>query len=617
MAEDFTVVGVIKVGGDGTAKIEGLGKTIGGLETKTRGVEGATSTLGSAMSFVWGNLIVKGVELAAQKAVEFGKEFIDAATKSQNEVAQLNAVIKSTGGAAGVTAEEAIKLAEGFQKTTKFSKEQTLSAEDMLLTFTNIKKDVFPAATETVLNMSQALGQDLKSSSIQLGKALQDPVEGVTALKRVGVNFTDAQRDMIKSMVESGRVADAQALIMGELKTEFGGSAVAAGKTFSGQMEILKNRMGEVQETIGLALLPVLTKLMDKVIVPLIPYIEKAGEQFAGWISSIGKADFSSVFSGVVEFIQPIVDALSGLFMVIQSTMPRIKQYGADMWAFLQGAFSAVGPTIIGNISTVIKTIADIWAKHGEEIMAVVNFMFRTIVAVIGGAMAIISGVITAGMKIVQGIINVVSAVIKGDWQGAWDAIVNMLKGVWLTIGGALTAFMNMALSIVGTNLKAFTGVWVSNFNALKTIVSKSLDNIVGAIVVYIANFIKAGKDLITGLGKGAETAIVSVIAKIKGYASSIIDAVKAILGISSPSKVFMNIGVNMMRGWEKGITDGMTLPLNAVMQSSSGLAYVGATSGISSADNSFRNHGIVNIYASPDSDLTSLLRQARRIQVQ
>ena len=96
-----------------------------------------------------------------------------------------------------------------------------------------------------------SLGQDVKSSAIQLGKALQDPILGVTALRRVGVNFSDAQQDVIKNLVETNQLGKAQALILKELQTEFGGSARAAGQTFSGQLTILQNTFGDLMEVVG------------------------------------------------------------------------------------------------------------------------------------------------------------------------------------------------------------------------------------------------------------------------------------------------------------------------------------------------------------------------------
>src|SRR3990172_8505174 len=174
-------------------------------------------------------------------------------------------------GVAGVTADMANELANSLMGVTRFGDEAILSGENMLLTFTNIGKDVFHEATEVMLDMSQALGQDIKSSAIQLGKALQDPIQGVTALRRVGVNFTEDQQKMIESMVESGDLMGAQKFILQELQTEFGGSARAAGETFAGQLDILKNSLLNVAEGIGTALLPIAQDFLQNTILPMLP----------------------------------------------------------------------------------------------------------------------------------------------------------------------------------------------------------------------------------------------------------------------------------------------------------------------------------------------------------
>lgn len=179
--------------------------------------------------------------------------------------AQLNAVLKSTGHAAGVTADQAKKLSQTLMEQTTFADEDILAMENLLLTFTKINKKVFPEATKIALDMSVALGQDLKSSAIQVGKALQDPVLGVTALRRVGVNFSNDQREVIKKLVETGQQAKAQKLILKELATEFGGSASASAKTFSGQLQQLKNSIGELGEAAGAKLVPVLSAVTGAV----------------------------------------------------------------------------------------------------------------------------------------------------------------------------------------------------------------------------------------------------------------------------------------------------------------------------------------------------------------
>jgi hypothetical protein len=183
--------------------------------------------------------------------------------EEQNTVmAQTNAVLQSTGHAAGMTARELVDMSDALAKTTLYQDDMILSAENMLLTFTNITKEIFPETTKTVLDMSTALGQDLKSSAIQLGKALNNPIEGVSALQRVGVSFTNAQQEMIATMVKSGRTMEAQKYILAELQKEFGGSAESAYEAASSVTKLQKN-VKELQEDIGRGLTPALNNVFS------------------------------------------------------------------------------------------------------------------------------------------------------------------------------------------------------------------------------------------------------------------------------------------------------------------------------------------------------------------
>jgi len=181
----------------------------------------------------------------------FMGDCITAAGDQESAMTQLDAVIKSTGGAAGLTNTQLAAMAANLQAVTTYGDETIIKAESLLLTFTKIGKEVFPDALETVLDMSSALGQDLKASAIQLGKALNEPIEGVTALRRVGVSLNDQQQEMVKTLVESGDMLGAQKLILAELKTEFGGVARAMGETFRGRITKLDNSFGDLKEQIG------------------------------------------------------------------------------------------------------------------------------------------------------------------------------------------------------------------------------------------------------------------------------------------------------------------------------------------------------------------------------
>lgn len=289
----------------------------------------------------------------AGAAVAFGVSSVKSFEESEAASKQLETVLKSTGGVAGVTADKANELARNLQKVTKYSDESVLGGENLLLTFTAIGKDIFPQATETMLDMSQALGQDVKSSAIQLGKALQDPILGVTALRRVGVNFSEKQQDVIKKLVETGKAAEAQALILKELQVEFGGSARAAGETFAGKMAILKNSFDDVKESIGqtivTALIPLGARLSefvssDKFQAWLVKLQEWIGINLPiaiNWVANTGIPAIKSVF----ETLYPVLKTALEIFI---SIFNFLKDNEWVVWG-LVGAFVAVKTAMFLN----------------------------------------------------------------------------------------------------------------------------------------------------------------------------------------------------------------------------------------------------------------------------
>src|SRR5262245_27315337 len=164
------------------------------LEKTGRGAAAATvgfRGLGRAAAFASG-WFLGGAGLAAGVKAAFGEM-----ENAQKVSAQTAAVLKSTGGVAGVTAKQVDTLATSLMNLSGVDDEAIKSAENLLLTFTNIQKDAFAPATKAALDMSVALGEDLQTAALQVGKALQDPVRGITALRRTGVEFTAGQQRMI------------------------------------------------------------------------------------------------------------------------------------------------------------------------------------------------------------------------------------------------------------------------------------------------------------------------------------------------------------------------------------------------------------------------------------
>ena len=162
-----------------------------------------------------------GVSFAMFKGIEFINASMEAYEQVEFAQSQLEAGLESTKYAAGLTFDELKQGAIDAAHQFKFTEGSIMEMQSILLTFPAVTKQTFGEASSVILDMSTRLGTDLKSTAIQVGKALQDPEKGIMALRRVGVNFNEAQTEMIKKMVEGGKAAQAQMYIMNELKNEF------------------------------------------------------------------------------------------------------------------------------------------------------------------------------------------------------------------------------------------------------------------------------------------------------------------------------------------------------------------------------------------------------------
>jgi hypothetical protein len=231
-------------------------------ETGAKAVESALDALGKSATEATGDLkkmdgmlgglgsTLAGLAASIGAAAIFQRIAAETA-EAEFATAQLNAALKSTRGVSGQTVQALAEHASALQLLSVYDDDVIAGAQAMLLTFTRISGDTFPKATEAVLNVAQAMGTDLKSAAIQVGKALNDPILGVSALARSGIQFTEAQREMIKQMVETNRLAEAQRIILAELETQFGGSAKAARDTFGGALQALQNDIGNALTLTG------------------------------------------------------------------------------------------------------------------------------------------------------------------------------------------------------------------------------------------------------------------------------------------------------------------------------------------------------------------------------
>ncbi len=241
-------------------------KSVKGFTTQTKKADT------SMKSFIKSGIGVAAIGVAIKKVIQFMGQMTDAWKVQEGAEIKLQAVLTATGNVLQTSLREFKDMATELSRLTSIEDEVILKSQGLFATFKQIGKDVFPDAIEAAANMSVIMGQDLTQASIQLGIALNDPIQGVSRLKRVGVVLSDAQKESIKEFVALNDIASAQGVILDELAGEFGGVARAMGESAAGNAKRLANAFGDLMEAGG--------KLLDEFLRPiqkgLTDYLEHA-----------------------------------------------------------------------------------------------------------------------------------------------------------------------------------------------------------------------------------------------------------------------------------------------------------------------------------------------------
>ena len=201
-----------------------------------------------------------------------GSKLVSAAYESQKVMKQTEAIIKATGGAANLTAQQVADLSGRLSQQVGVDDELIQTSANLLLTFKQVQNQmgdgnkIFDRAIQASLDLGNVFGST-DAAAMQLGKALSDPVKGITALRRAGINFTDSQKEQIKTLVESGNTLDAQKLILKEVESQVGGTAAATATGF----DKMKVAMENVAERLGELLLPFVERFSDFINSSLVP----------------------------------------------------------------------------------------------------------------------------------------------------------------------------------------------------------------------------------------------------------------------------------------------------------------------------------------------------------
>jgi phage-related protein len=518
--------------GFGTAVEKEMGSA--GTQAGTTASKGFSGTFTKGIGKIAYSL---GALFAVDKVKDFLASSVAEARESQKVSAITAQVIKTTGGAAGVSAGQVGDLATAISNKTGIDDEAVQSGENLLLTFKNIKNEagagnnIFDQTTSIMTDMASAMGKDPKSAAIQLGKALNDPVKGVAALSRVGVTFDDSQKKVIAGLVKTGDTAGAQKVVLKELRSEFGGTAAA--QATAG--EKMSTSFANLKEQIGTALLPVIDKFEGFLTSKVLPAISTFVQQIQDGVGPGGQlADAVSQLYSAFQVLWPVLSAI-GKWLANNIKVVLAVAAAFVIWEVAVAAYNVVQAVqlallMIATPGTFLNAAATAVAATATAVWAAAMWLLTTPLGlVVLGILALIVVVILVikyhkqiGAFIVKVWNNIKAAITK-----AVAATLAWIKGHWKLI-----------ISILGGPLGAAVVMVISHWKQIKSAVASAVSYIRGRIADLVSIFMSlpskiaslAGRMLSVGKEIGGKV-ISGIFAGLQAAGGFVGDLVSSIKG--------------------------------------------------------------------------------------
>ena len=343
------------------------------------------------------------------------------------------------------------------------------------------------------MDLATRLDGDLKSASIQLGKALNDPIANLSALSRSGIQFSEDQKQVIKSLTESGRLAEAQTVILDELEKQYGGSAEAAAKAGTGGLKQLANSFGDLQEEFG------------KII---------------------------------MEFLPPVIDGLKNMLKAFQGLSPQAKRFmviGAGIAAAL-GPLLVIMPLIIQGVLALAGVIASVFTSAIAGASTAMAFLVTPIGAVIGVIALLVGAILVFSEEASKPIADVINFFIKLYNEIDFVRVmVGAVKGVVQTVFDFFIFAVDSVIASFKDLGRVITAFLSGNFNEIPTIIGEAF---AGAAERMKEFGEKAGKNIQEGIDSELQRnpyelvtsdQVLDGINKVKGFADQAKDFIAGI----------------------------------------------------------------------------------------
>jgi murein DD-endopeptidase MepM/ murein hydrolase activator NlpD/phage-related protein len=465
---------------------------------------------------------------------------------------QTATAIKSTGGAAGVTAQHVEDLAGRLENMTATEAESIQTGANLLLTFKNIRNeagagnDIFDQSVVALTDMARAMGQDPQQAAIQLGKALNDPTKGVAALARVGITFTQQQKDQIAAMQEAGDMAGAQAIVLAELNSQFGGSAAAYADTYKGRIELLGHAFGTFGEAVFSAAMPAL-KEFARIGADIFNWAAGFFESdaYAAWAERVGgavggAADKLNALLFPAEKAEETGDKLAGVGAGLATALAPLVEFGKALWATVGPAVMALVPqlvqvwTALSPLGLILKVLTPLLPMIGAAFSQIATALAGTLVSVlpvIVQLMGVLAQTLTGALaRILPVVIQLVMQLVTA-FAGSLLQVLPLVATLITTLVGVVAQLLPVLLPLITQGLtvlaKLFSGVLMA--------VLPSVVQVITTLVGVVAAVLPALLPLISALVSGFLPVLVALLPPLLQLVGAVFPLLAEVIGALLP----------------------------------------------------------------------------------
>ena len=308
-------------------------------------------------------LALGALAAGAKKAIDAG----EAVGTANARIEQINKSMNLFGSQTDKVTQRLIKLAETTAMNTGMDNLSIKATQAKLLTFSELAKTAdkaggaFDRANKAALDMAAAGFGNAESNAVQLGKALNDPIKGVTALTKSGVTFTAQEKEKIKVLVESNKMLEAQELVLKAIEKQVGGTAEAT----ANDTDKMREGFAQFTQSLGLALLPVL-EIVTPLLLQMASWAKDNPGVFMAIAAAVGALSVSILAVNAAMMLNPAVAITAGIIALGVAVVAAYKKFEG---------FRNVVRTVVNAIAGYFEFMINGWIKAINLIIYGINLL--------------------------------------------------------------------------------------------------------------------------------------------------------------------------------------------------------------------------------------------------